>query len=259
MGRPQLLPGEHEELRIKPAALGYGVPYAAALAPAAAAGVLWLIGRLPAWQDAESGAPPWQIWHHLWGDALALALYAVTLVVAAALIDYAVRRKARSFLLATAALAYMMSAVSLLGGMDSRDAIPLLVASLSVPALAWVEARRRTTRYVLTNLRLVRRSRLPRHAEEGVRHQDLVDLRAKRIVGDVGTLVPVLGQDAAGAAAGGPASRTPMRLRGVRPFGRVRAFTELLVQRATAGDYLRAEGRLEQRIAEARVALQRRA
>jgi len=253
MPAPQLLPGEHEELRLRPAPAGFLPAYAAALLPAVAGLLLWGLARMPAWENSQRSEPPWQVWNHLWGDDQALAFYAVCLIVLAALADFAVRRRARSFVLATCALLLLMAGSVVLAGNPTGTALPLLLMALSVPALGWVEARRRNTLYVFTNLRLIVRRSMPRHRETAVRHQDLVDLQGHPSVADVGTLVPVLGKDAAAAAPPGPTLRFP----GVRPFDRVRAFAELLVQRATAGDYLRADGRLDQRIAEARAALQR--
>lgn len=260
MGAAPLLPGEHEELRLRPAAAGYLPLYLIALLPAVAGAILWGLSRLPSWQccpdPARPSSPSWQVWNHLWGDEMALAFYAVAGIVVAAIVDYAIRRKARTFVAATAALTLLMIGAAALDGTGLRrhDVIVFLTAGLSIPALAWVEWRRRCTEYVFTNLRLIARRRAPR-SEQSVRHEDLVDLKAKRTMGDAGTIIPVLGQAAAAAAP----TRQPLRFKGVRPFGRTKSLVELLIQRATAGDYLRADQRLEQRIAEARSSLQRQA
>ncbi len=257
MGAPQLLPGEHEELRLRPSAAGSLPAYGVALVPLFFGGLLWLLVNSASWKagNDQAGTPSWQVWNHLWADDQALGLYVVVTIVLVALVDFAVRRRARTFVLATAALVFLMLGRAVLSGTPSGVGIPIAVAALCAPAIVWLEARRRTTTYLFTNLRMVIRHTMPRQREHAVRHQDLVDLRAKHLLADVGTLIPVLGKDASAAH---PHVPTP-RFTGIQPFGRVRAFVELLIQRATAGDYLRAEERLDQRIAEARSALQRKA
>lgn len=255
MGTLPLLPGEHEELRLRPSPTGFLAAYGLSLVPATAGAVLFGLSRVSGWQNPKVGSEDWQFWNHLWGDDQALGFYVVAGVVVAALLDYAVRRRARSFVLATVALVLMMLGATVLRGTATRTALPMVLASLSAPALIWVEWRRRSTRYIFTNLRLIIRTSMPRLRQRAVRHQDLVDLRARPAWRDAGTLVPVLGKEAQAAAGNTP----PLRFAGIRPFARVRAFVELLIQRATAGDYLRAEERLDQRIAEARSALQRQA
>ncbi len=250
-----LLPGEHEELRLRPAPAGFLGAYGRALVPAVLGLFFWLLAAWqPVWQNANSSAPDWQFWNHLWGDDQALAFYVVAAIVVAALVDFALRRRARAFLVATTALVVLMIGAAAFRSirMPTATALPILVASLAVPAAAWVELRRRRTTYIFTNLRLIRRQSVLQMRESAVRHQDLVDLQGGRVLGDVGTIVPVVGK--AAVEAGGHA---PLRFGGIRPYVRVRAFVELLVQRATAGDYLRADQRLDQRIAEARASLQR--
>ncbi|MES2155318.1 MAG: hypothetical protein V4510_09310 [bacterium] len=255
MAGPPLLPGEHEELRLRPAAAGWLGRYAQALVPAVGGLAFWALAAWRGvWENPQASAPDWQFWLHFWGDDQALAFYVVLALVAFCIVHYLLRRRVRAFIVGTAALLAIMAGSSIFRGlhMPTSTALPILLACLSLPALAWAEWRRRNTWYLFTNLRFVVRTTGPLRREESVRHQDLVDLQARPGMGDVGALVPVLGRDAAASGAAAP------RLQGIRPFARLKPFAELLVQRATAGDYLRAEERLDQRIAEARSALQRR-
>lgn len=249
MGRLHLLPGERAELRLRPAALSRLPDYAAALAPAAAAGLLWLLTLAPSWQPPADDAPLWQ---RLYGTPFAVALYAIILLTAAGALHLLLRRKPAGLLLAAAGIAWLVVGTVAFPGLDATTRVPLLLAVLSVPALAWVEAVRRTTRYTVTNLRLVTQARLPRRTENAVLHEELVDLDGRKGLGDTGTLTAV--RRAASPDAEGPRE---LHLAGIRPYARVLAAVELLVQKATASEAIRRQAKVDERVGEALAALQR--
>jgi hypothetical protein len=250
MGGPHLLPGEREEVVLRPGPLGHAGLYALALAPAAFGLGLWALSETRGWRAAAPADASGFSWGQFVGTPFALAFYTVFAIVAAAAVHFLLRRRAVVFVWAAAALGLLMGAAALVPPAAAGQAVPILVAVLCIPAFVGVEARRLGTRYIITNLRLIETRAWPR-AECSVLFEDIVDLAAQPRWGtDSGRIVPVAGP------ARRPA-RVP-RLVGIRPFGRVRDLLVLLIQRATASDFLRAEGRLEQKAAEARAALLRK-
>ncbi|MEA3191157.1 MAG: hypothetical protein QOD77_1739 [Thermoplasmata archaeon] len=245
MGRLHLLPGEREELRLRPAALSRLPDYAVALAPAAGAGLLWLATLAPSWRPPAADAP-WL--HQIYGTPFAVALYALVVLAAAGAAHLLLRRKAWGLLAAVGAMLWLAAGVVAFPDVSAETRIPVQLACLSVPALAWVETVRRTTRYAVTNLRLVVQVALPRAAQGAFLHEDLVDVDGRRGLGDTGTIT---------AVRRGTEAPRELHLAGVRPYKRVLAAVELLVQKATQSEALRRQAGIDRRVGEALAALQR--
>jgi hypothetical protein len=273
----QLLPGEVEELRIRPSPAAYLRQQLLALGYALWGGILWVLFHGESWQLHE---PEWSLpWTWLYGAKSAVAPYAWTLggLAVGGAAACLPRGPWTRFWWSLAAGFVIVVYVSLYIPDAAPVALPLLTAALSIPGLLWLEIRRLTTHYHFTNLRLVVRRSLPPH-EESARYADLVDLDVRpSLFPDTGTLLPILTPAAHADAPVQPRPAVPqagtkkpkrsskaeepieeseealeprrpkaaLSMPGVWPLADMKALVQLLVQRATASDFHRRERDLD--------------
>jgi len=247
MGGLVLLPGEREVLRLHPSPLGWLGRYGIALLPAVWAGILWTAFHSPGWTAPErsfrSIVVGSQFAAHLWSiGGLALGGWMLAVV-----------RRSRAVFRLALAIGLLATLLVLLARAPEREALPLAVATASLPLLAWAEGVRWSRTHHITTLRLVSRTTFPRRSEQAERHAELADIDLLQgplgRLADVGTLQPV---------AAPPAPASTLRLVGVPRVRRVARLVQVLVRQATATDYLREQQGLDREQAEALAALQRR-
>lgn len=283
-----MLPGEKEELHLHPAASSLVWPRNMALGFALWGAILWWTFHAAWWtahQPSDWTAP----WTWLWGNRGATYLWTgAGLLVGGALSSLPRGPWTRLWVAASATAVVLLVAFIRFAHIPAF-ALPVLTAAATIPALSWLEVRRLSTHYHITNLRIVVRTTFPRRSERSVLHTSLIDLDARLDpFPDTGTLFPVTAGDLPDAAAAGthglpPAgkgkarkqavaaeqkasqagearteSAAPMRLTGVHPLRRVRRLVELLAQQATSSEGTRLAQGLDRELAQARAALQRR-
>jgi hypothetical protein len=268
MGSLVLLPGEREVLCRRPSPAGWIPRYALALLPALWAAALWTLFHTPDWENHRAG-DALHFWTYLYGTPLAAHLYAAAGLAAGGYVLSLARRSWHPLAVALL-IAACAGAMTLTLGAPATVALPSFIALSSIPCLAWAELCRLGTHHHYTNLRTVLRATFPRRMESSARHADLADLDVRqgplaRLL-DAGTLLPVTAEHGPRKVRKNlldpphpaPDAPMPLHLVGVRPLGRIRHLVEVLVRMATASDYLRSEQKLDQRVADALAALQRR-
>jgi len=248
----RLLPGEREEIRLHPSHSTAVPRQAMALGFALAGGLLWAMFHAPWWQAPAE--PRWYLpWRYLVGNGPAAVGWALALLAAGGAATCLPRGPWRRLWVALGAGILACAVAAYVAPHNTAEGVPIAVALLALPGLAWAELVRTSTHYHVTNLRLAVRTTLPRRGERSVLYSDLVDLDARASDWpDTGTLLPVTAKPEDGGEAQ-PALRIP----GVRPFKRVRRAVELLAQRASASEPLKAT-KTDADLAEALAALHRR-
>lgn len=278
MSKLRLLPGEQEEVRLRPHPLSWLGKYFIALVPAFWGILLGLLFTTDSWQAAETGK--WyQIWTFLYGNAGAGYVYSIAGLALFGAVFAVTGIRWRIFFgyLAVGLLAMIGSLAISNGWLDDPGqyvlALPLMLGVLSLPALLGTEMNRRSHRYILTNLRIIFRGGFFVQKERQLRYESITDLDGTQgILGRIfnyGTLIPVtqsgfgLGADTSeahigvgvggskmgvgagiGIAAGGGKevqvgrARTHDSLTGVRPYRDVKYLLETLVQNSTSTPYL---------------------
>jgi len=270
----QLLPGEKEELHLRPALSSTLARQAGGLALVPYAALLWAAFHSP-WWTAHTPSDWTAAWTWLWGTPQAAYLWTVAGFAVAGIASCLPRGSWRRALVAIGLGAACALAAAIWKPDAPEDALPLATLVAALPVLAWNEAARWATHYHVTNLRLVVRTTFPRPTDSALLYSEMVDLDARPSAWpDTGTLIPVAARAAAASAdapaaspaspsvsASGPGatlSRQPPRLAGVRPFARVRRLVEVLAQRATASEYVRTQRKLDDDVAHALAALHRK-
>jgi hypothetical protein len=242
------MPGEREELHLRPSPSGFAKRYAL--------GLLW-----PLWSCAALTMLASQRWVATLGndqEAVVQLLVATGPLAVGAFLVWR-RRVAWALALAAGVGAAAAIAIVILPRLGLGDPGPIWRTAagyglLVLPAALWVDVRRATTHYHLTTLRIVVRTSVPRRFEQTLHYSDIADVDARKYAwGDTGTIQPILARPPTPAAPAAPAPR----LVGVKPFFRVRTLLGVLIQRATATEWLRAEQRLDQQVQDALAALQR--
>lgn len=290
MRKVRLLPGEKQELRLRPHPLSFLGKYLVAAWPAIWGLVVFLVVRTDWWKGAESGK--WyQVWTFLYGNApSAYVLLLLGLAVAGAVVAVsAIKWKVFFAYVGAGILAIVLGALWK-SAPYTWDA-PAILWVASFPAVWGVEQYRRSHDYVLTNLRILFRGGFLVQRERQLRYESITDLDGSQgPLGSLfgyGTLIPVtqsgfgLGADTSqamvgmgvggqgkagpgmgvgagiGVAAGGGKevqvgrARSYHQLTGVRPYGDVKYLLETLIQNATATPYLRQQVELQQQMVEA--------
>ncbi len=252
MRRPRLVPGEKEEVSLHPAFASYLPWHLLSLLPAAAGIGLWLLLRSDAWAAGSQGSP-WRFWNYLYGNPWAADAYTLTAFVAAGLLGaWTMKRRWPAIAVAGAGLTVVTTAETAAPAYHA-DALPLLVGILTAPALLLCELERRSRTIHLTNLRLVAHGGLVRKREENVHYDAIADIDWRRgaLARTFAFATPliILRKPVPGA----PEPRFP----GFRPYPRLRAVLEALIQRATTGEVLREAAGVERRAREAVVDLHR--
>ncbi len=280
----RLLPGENIEGKYRPHVLSFGGRFGLALWPAILGGILAGLLRTSWWASAENGS--WyQFWTFLYGNtASAFVLMFIGLLLVGVIAAVVAIKWRIPILYAVAGLATM--GLTLWLDMDAANGIPLFLGAASLPAVIWVEADRRSHRYILTNMRILfQGGTIVRH-ERQIRYESITDIDGSQgMFGRVfrfGTIIPVtqsgfgLGADTSHAAigVGGGASKAGVaggvgvmagggkevqvgrarsfhQLTGVFPYYDVKHLLESLVQAATATPYLREQVELQKQMVDA--------
>ncbi len=280
----RLLPGENIEGKYRPHVLSFGGRFGLALWPAILGGILAGLLRTNWWASAENGS--WyQFWTFLYGNtASAFVLMFIGLLLVGVIAAVVAIKWRIPILYAVAGLATM--GLTLWLDMDAANGIPLFLGAASLPAVIWVEADRRSHRYILTNMRILfQGGTIVRH-ERQIRYESITDIDGSQgMFGRVfrfGTIIPVtqsgfgLGADTSHAAigVGGGASKAGVaggvgvmagggkevqvgrarsfhQLTGVFPYYDVKHLLESLVQAATATPYLREQVELQKQMVDA--------
>jgi hypothetical protein len=284
MSQLRLLPGETEELRLRPHPLSWLGSYLVAGVPAIVA--LALFGMMKADWWTKNDGPAWQFWRYLYGnDPSAYIMVFVSLAVIGAVVAVA-SIKWRVFFMYSLAAIFATVVTAVWFNDIVSNALPFWLLLTSVPALGWAEVQRVSHSYVLTNLRIMFRGGTMVTMERQIRYEAISDLDGKqsvfgRIFG-YGTIIPItqsgfgLGNDTSqanimvggGAAKGGVAggigvqagggkevavarARTHDQLTGVRPYGDVKFLIETFVQRSATAPYLQKQVDLQEKMVEA--------
>ncbi|MGB1697027.1 MAG: PH domain-containing protein [Thermoplasmatota archaeon] len=285
MTKLRLLPGEQEEVRLKPHPLSWLGPYLIALVPAIIGLGLYLIMQSNWWQGASQGE--WyQFWTFLYGNAPAAytLMFVMLGIMGAAIAVAAIRWRVFFGYLLAGILATVITAVWFKG--DEADALPFWLALTSIPALGWMEIQRVSHSYILTNLRILFRGGTMVSMERQIRYESITDIDGKQsILGRIfgyGTLIPItqsgfgLGNDTSqanimvggggskggvfggiGVQAGGgkevavARARSHDQLTGVRPYHDVKFLVETFVQRSASAPYLQQQVDLQQKMVDA--------
>lgn len=285
MTKLRLLPGEQEEVRLRPHPFSWLRNYLIALIPALVGICLFFIMHSQWWEDGENGK--WyQFWTFLYGNApAAYVLMFLLLGGLGAIIAVAgIRWKTFFAYLLTGIIATVVTAVWFKG--DEADALPFWLALTSVPYLGSMEIQRVSHDFILTNLRILFRGGTLVSNERQIRYESITDLDGKQsILGRIfgyGTLIPItqsgfgLGADTSeanimvgggaskggvvggiGVSAGGgkevsvARARTHDQLTGVRPYGDVKFLIETFVQRSSSHPYLQQQVDLQQQMVDA--------
>lgn len=234
-----LVAGEKEQISVGPTAIGWLRHYARAM-PALLIGVgaVALAGS-PAWSQPAAAEPSLQ--DLVWGTPLALLLIATTALLLTAVAWWFAHR--RTWALVYAALGPAATGASIALGYEHAAAWFLLGTAGVV--LAGVELQRLTTRYIVTNLRTVRKSVWP-PALASVHHADAADVDVRPVYGTKSGHLLVLGRES-----------ESVLLEGVGNAKAVHDLVSLVVQRATATEYLRRQQDLDARILDALAGLRR--
>ncbi len=281
----RLLPNEKEELQLRPHVLAWLPRYLLAASFALWGAALAWMYRSNWWVQTQDRAW-WEVWKFLYGNApSAYILMVFGLALVGAAVSVAMIRWRIFFLFV--AVGVLVTGLSIwLADNAYATAVPLLLATASVPYLMWVELDRRSHLFILTNLRILFRGGAVVRRERQLRYESITDLDGSqgplgRLLG-YGTLIPVtqsgfgLGADSSeahvgvgagakkgglgagiGVAAGGGKevqvgrARSFHQLTGVRPYGDVKYLLETLIQEATATPYLREQVALQRRMADA--------
>lgn len=291
MPKLRLLPGEQEEVRLRPHPLSWLGKYFIAFLPALWGILLYFLYTSEGWQSAESGK--WyQVWTFFYGNAGIGYVYSIAgLAVFGAILAVAGIRWRIFFGYLTVGILAMAGSLAIANGWrDDPEqyviALPVMLVALSLPALVGAEWNRRSHHYVLTNLRILFRGGFFVQKERQLRYEAITDLDGTQgILGRIfnyGTLIPVtqsgfgLGNDTSeahigvgvggqkmgaaagiGVAAGGGKevqvgrARTYNALTGVRPYRDVKYLMETLVQNATSTPYLQQQVDLQQQMLQA--------
>lgn len=197
MSKLRVLPGEHEELRLRPHALSFLGRYLVAALPALWGLALWGIYRSQWWTGSEPGR--WyQFWTFLYGNAPSGYILALFGLAALGALIAVVGIRWRVFFLYLAAGIGAVTATAVFTethGWHYATGLPALLWLTAVPAVMWVEMDRRSHRYILTNLRIVFRGGVLVSHERQLRYESITDLDGQQsILGQVlgyGTLIPV--------------------------------------------------------------------
>ncbi len=291
MPKLRLLPGEQEEVRLRPHPLSWLGKYFVAALPALWGLFLAWAFTTDGWQTAESGK--WyQFWTFLYGNAGAGYVYAVAgLAVFGAIFAVAgIRWRIFFGYLAVGLLAIVGSLAITNGWLDDPEqyvlTLPLMLVALSIPAIIGTEFNRRSHRFILTNLRVVFLGGFFVTKERQLRYESITDLDGTQgLLGRIfnyGTLIPItqsgfgLGADTSeahvgvgvggskagmgagiGVAAGGGKevqvgrARTYNQLTGVRPYRDVKYLLETLIQNSTSTPYLQQQVDLQHQMLQA--------
>lgn len=197
MSKLRVLPGEHEELRLRPHPLSFTPRYLVAALPGLWGLALWFLYRSDWWVGAQGGK--WyEFWTFLYGNApsgYVLALFGLATLGA---IVAVVGIRWRVFFLYLAA--GLLAAGITIGfdqayGWDYTSGLPALLWLSAAPAVLWVELDRRSHRYILTNLRVIFRGGVLVTHERQLRFESITDLDGQQgLLGQMlgyGTLIPV--------------------------------------------------------------------
>lgn len=197
MSKLRVLPGEHEELRLRPHPLSFLPRYLVAALPALWGLALWAVFGSEWWAGAQSGK--WyQFWTFLYGNAPSGYVLAIVGLAALGAVVAVVGIRWRVFFtyLGTGLIAVGLTVgFSQVYGWDYAVGLPALLWLSAAPALWWVEMDRRSHRYILTNLRIVFRGGVLVTHERQLRYESITDLDGQQsLVGQMlgyGTLIPV--------------------------------------------------------------------
>lgn len=282
MSKLRLLPGEKEEVTLRPHPLSWLGHYLVALVPAFIAIALVWVVNTDWWKSGEEGK--WyQFWTFLYGNAPAMyVLMFVLLAVMGAILAVAMIRWRLFFAyLSQGIIATVITAVWFEDSVYA--ALPFWLGLSAVPFLGFAEIQRISHSYILTNLRILFRGGTFVSMERQIRYEAITDLDGKQsIFGRIfgyGTLIPItqsgfgLGNDTSqanvmvggGAAKGGVVggigvqagggkevavarARTHDQLTGVRPYGDVKFLVETFVQRSASAPYLQQQVDLQEKM-----------
>ncbi|HLF17248.1 MAG TPA: PH domain-containing protein [Candidatus Thermoplasmatota archaeon] len=252
MQQVPLAPGEREEASLHPAFASYLPWHLLGLVPALLGLALLGLFHSGFWASGSNG-PGWKFWNYLYGNIVVAALLVLLLFGGAgALFAWRMRRKWPLPTLLLAGLAVVTLDQPLAGSYTT--VVPVLLATLTLPAWLLAEVDRRSRTYHLTNLRLVARGGLLRRRDDKLHYDALRDLDWRRgplarLFGHA-TLLPVPAQPKKGAK-GASAPASAVRLHGLHPYPGIRDALEALIQRATAGPVMKEATGAERRAAEA--------